>query len=91
MLKVINEDILERIGEIRTLLNNILRIKCNWIEGILKLNCFLHYAIEEQMTEVKKVVRRRTQFLNELMNIRIYWELKEGAGDRKSWKRQFIT
>ena len=36
--KVTNEQVLERIGEKRTLLNNILHRKVNWIDHILKRN-----------------------------------------------------
>ena len=75
--KVTNEQVLNRIGEKRTLLNNILRRKANWICHILRINCLLHDAIEGQMTEVKGV--RRTQLLDDLRNRRRYWELKEEA------------
>ena len=64
------EQVLERIGEKRTLLNNILcKKKDNRIGHILKINCFLHDAIEGQMTEVKGVGRRRKQLLNDLKEI----------------------
>ena len=56
---VTNEQVLDRIGEKRTLLNNILRRKANWIGHILRRNCFLHDTIEAQMTKVKGVGRRR--------------------------------
>ena len=49
--KVTSEKVLERIGEKRTLLNNILHGKGNWIGYILRRNCYHHYAIEGQMTE----------------------------------------
>ena len=90
--KVTNEQVLDRIGEKRTLLNKILRRKANWIGHILRRNCLLHDAIEGQMTEVKEVGRRRrrTQLLDDLRNRRSYWELNEEAEDRKRWKRQFI-
>ena len=88
--KVTNEQVLERIGEKRTLLNNILRRKANWIGHILRI-CLLHDAIEGQMTKVKGVGRRRTQLLDDLRNRRRYWELKEEAEDRKRWRRQFIN
>ena len=68
------------------LLNNILLRKANWIGHILRRNCLLHDSIEGQMTEVKGVERRRTQ-LDDLS----YWELKEEAEDRKTWRRQFIN
>ena len=70
----------------RTLLNNILCRKANWIGHILRTNCLLHDAIEGQMTKVKGVGRRRTQLLDDLRN-GSYWELKEEAENRKSWKR----
>ena len=60
------EQVLDCIGEKRTLLNNILRRKTNWIGHILRRNCLLHDAIEGQMTEVKGVGRRRTQLLDDL-------------------------
>ena len=63
----------------------------NWISHILRRNCLLHDAIEGQMTEVNGVGRRRTQLLDDLRNRSRYWELKEEAEDRKSWRRQFIN
>ena len=88
--KVTNEQVLDRIGEKRTLLNNILRRKTNWIGHILRRDCLLHDAIEVHMTEVKGVGRRRTQFLDDLRKRRRYWELKEEAEGLKRWRRQFI-
>ena len=52
--KVTNEQVLDRIGEKRTLINNILRRKANLIGHILIRNCLLHDVIEGQMTEVKR-------------------------------------
>ena len=69
--KVTNEQVLDRKGEKRTLLNNILHRKTNWIGHIQRRNCLLHDAIEGQMTEVKGVGRRkRTQLLDDLRNRR---------------------
>ena len=56
--RLTNEQVLDRIGEKRTLLNNILRRKPNWIGHILRINYLLHDAIEGQMTEMKGVGRR---------------------------------
>ena len=72
--KVTNEQVLERIGVKMTLINIILRRKTNVIGHILRRNCLLHDTNEGQMTEVKRVGRRRTQPLDDLRNIR-YWEL----------------
>ena len=46
-----NEQGLDRIGEKRTLLNNIFRRKANWIGHILRRNFLLQDDIEGQMTE----------------------------------------
>ena len=64
------EQVLDRIGENRTLLNNILHRKVNWIRHIMRTNCLLYDAIEGQMTEVKGVGRRRTHLLDDLRNRR---------------------
>ena len=87
--KVTNEQVLERIVEKRTLLNNILRRKANWIGHILRRNYLRCDAIEGQVTEVKGV-GRRTQLLDGLRNRR-YWEPEDEAEDRSRWKRQFIN
>ena len=65
--KLTNVQVLQRIGEKRTLLNNILRRKANWIGDILRINCLLHDAIEGQMMEVKEVRRRRRRRTHTLM------------------------
>ena len=88
--KVTNEEVLERRGDKRTLLNNNLHRKANWVGHVLRRNCLLHDAIEGQLAEVKGVGRRSTQLLDDLRNRKGYWELKEEVEDRKRWKRQFI-
>ena len=49
-----NEQVFERIGEKRTLLNNFLYRKVNRIGRILRRNCLLYDVIEGQMMEVKE-------------------------------------
>ena len=58
----------------------------NWFTHNLRRNCILRDAFEGQMMKLKGVRRRRTKFLDDLRNRKRYWELKEEAGDRKSWK-----
>ena len=55
-----NEQFIERIGEKRTILNNILRRKVNWIGHIVRIICLLHDAIERQMTEAKRSRKQNT-------------------------------
>ena len=81
--KVTNQEVPQRIKEKRTLLNNILRRKANWIGHILRRNYLFHDAIEGQMMEVKGI--GRTQLLDDLRNRR-YWELKEEAEVRNRLK-----
>jgi hypothetical protein len=50
--EVTNHQVIERIGEKRTLINNVQRRKVNWIGHILRRNCLLRDATEGQMTEV---------------------------------------
>ena len=50
--KVTNEQVIERIGEKMTFLNNILRRKVNCVGHILRKNCLFHDAIDGQMTKV---------------------------------------
>ena len=57
--RVTNEEVLEHIGGLRTLLNNILSRKVNWIVHILRRNCLFHDVIDGQMKGVKGVGRRR--------------------------------
>ena len=91
--KVTKEEVLEHIREKRMLLNNILRSKASYIGHTLRRNFFLHYSIVGQMTELKRVGRRRRirrQLLDDLGKRR-YFHLKEEADDGKGWKRQFVT
>ena len=72
-----------RIGEKKTLLNNILSRKANWRGHILVRNFLLHDAIEGHMTKTKGVRRRIKHLLDGFRNRRIYWELKEKIEDKK--------
>ena len=58
--KVTVYEVLERRGEKRRLLNNILRRKANWFGHILRRNCLLHDVIEGQMTELKKKKKKKS-------------------------------
>ena len=56
-------NLLGRIGEKKTLLNNILGRKANWIGHILRRNFFFYDAIDGQMTEVKGVEKEERSSL----------------------------
>ena len=75
--KKVAHEVLEHIGENRTLVNNILRGKANWNSHTLRRNFLLHDAIEGQITEAKRVGRSRTeQLFDDLRNRRRYWGAK---------------
>ena len=82
--KVTNEQVLQRKGERRTLLNDIIRRKVNKIGHILRRNCLLHDAIEVRMMEKKVAIRRSIQLLGDLRDRRRYWKLKEDTDDPRS-------
>ena len=82
--KLSNEQFLERIGEKRTHLHNMLRRNANWIGHIQRKNCLLHDAIEGQMTEMNGVRRRRKELFDDFRNRRKYWELKAEIEERKN-------
>ena len=44
---------------------------------MLKRNCRLRDTIKGRMTDVKRIVRIRTQVFDDLRNRGRYWELKE--------------
>ena len=48
--KVTNEQVIKRLDEKRTLLNNMLRRKANWIGHILRRNFLFHDVVEGQVT-----------------------------------------
>ena len=73
------------IGEKRTLPNNILCRKANWIGHILRRNCPLHDSSDEQASEVKGV-GRRTQLNKDSRNRKRYGELKDEAEDGRRWR-----
>jgi len=87
--RVRNKEVLHRGKEERNILYTIDRRKANWIGHILSTNCLLH-VIEEQEGERVKVTgirrRRRKQLLENLNEMRRYWEVNAEALDRTLWR-----
>ena len=67
--EVTNEQVLERIEEKQTLINNIVLRKVNWIGHNPRINC-LHDVIKGQMRKMQGIGRRRTLLLDDLRNRR---------------------
>ena len=62
--KVNNEEVVEYIEEKRSLFNNILRRKTDWIGHVVRRNCLFLDAIEGQMMEVKRVEEKHSTLIN---------------------------
>jgi hypothetical protein len=77
----------------RNILRKIKRGKVNLIGNILRRNCLLKRIIKENREEGIKLMgrggRRRKQLLDDLMETRGYWKLKEEALDRTLWRTRF--
>ena len=58
--KASNGQVRERIGENKTLLNNILGRIANWVGHILRRNCLLNDAIVGPKMEIKEEGKRIT-------------------------------
>jgi hypothetical protein len=64
-------------------------LQANWIGHILRRNCLLCHIIEGKIIGTRRRGRRRKQLLDDLMEAKIYWELKEEAQNRTVWRTQF--
>jgi hypothetical protein len=80
--KVTNEDVIERIGEKRTLLNNIMTVNVNWLIIFQELIAFVAMPLKDKWQKWKEE-EEEEQLLDYLRIRRRYWELKGEAEDRK--------
>ena len=84
------------VKEERNIIHTVKRREANWIGYILRMNCLLKHVIEEKIKgeiEVTGVRERRcNQLLNERMEMKECWKLKEKALDptlRRTGFRRF--
>jgi hypothetical protein len=89
---VINEVSL-RVQDQRNILHEISKWTANWIDHILRRNCFLRKVIEGKIKEGIEVTGRRERrgrkLLDDLKERRGYSHLKEEALDRTMWRARF--
>jgi hypothetical protein len=78
-----NEDILNTVKEERNILHTMKRRKTDWIGHILRRNCLLKHFIKGKIEGVTEVMGRQggrsKQLLDDLMEMRGFWLLKEEA------------
>ena len=88
-----NEAVLLRVNEQTNILHEIRKRKANWIGLILRRNCLLKQVIEgkikREMEVTRRRGRRRKKLLDDLMDRRGYYHLKEEALDRIMWRNRF--
>jgi hypothetical protein len=83
------EEALQNVKEERNILHIMKRRKANRICHILRRNYLLKYVIERKIKERGRRGRRRKQILDDLMEKRGYWKLREEALDRTLWRTRF--
>jgi hypothetical protein len=84
--RVNHEAVTRRLKEKRNILHTIRRRKANWIGHILRRNCLLKHITEGKIIWTRRPGRRRKQLLDDLKEVRRYWNLKEKAQDRTLWR-----
>ena len=88
-----NEEVLLRVNEQRNILNEIRKLKANWIGHILRRNCLLKQVIEGkikgEMEVARRRGRRRKKLLDDFKDRRGYSHLMEEALDRTIWEASF--
>ena len=87
--RVKNEEVLQRVKEVRNILYAIKRGKVKWIYHILCRKCLLNHVIAGKMEGRIRVTGRwgrgRVQPLDDRTETRGYWKLKDEALDRTVW------
>ena len=86
-------EVLHRDNEERNILHTIKRRKAKWIGHILHRNCLLKHAtaakIDGQLEVTGRWKTTCEQLLNNLKEMRGYWELKKEALDCTLWEAHF--
>jgi hypothetical protein len=67
--------------------NKSRRIPVHW--AYIALERLLKDIIEGKISGMRRRGRRRKQLLDDLKEVRRYWNLKEEAQDRTPWRTQF--
>ena len=86
--KIKNSEVLEIIGEERTLIEKIIRRKKNWIGHILRGDNLNRDVMEGAIMGRRRRGRRRIGMLDCLRKEDGYAGMKARAMDREGWKRE---
>ena len=77
---------IKSIKEDRNILHTILRENANWIGHIMHKTCLIKHAIEGKIEVPGKWGRRHKLLLDDLKEMRRYWELKEKGLEHTLWQ-----
>ena len=83
-----NEEVLEKIGEERTLIRTIRVRQRKWIGHTLRGDSLLRTVIEGKMMGRRTRGRPRQMMLDWMMTDGSYRQLKEEAQQREEWRRR---
>ena len=81
-----NEEVLDAVGEERSLLNTIRRRKKIWVGHILRTPGLMRDVIEGRFEGKRPRGRKRTGMLNDVRGNILYVDLKRRAENRDEWK-----
>ncbi len=80
-----NEEVLELVGERRTIMETIIKRKKKWIGHVLRTEGIMRDVIEGRMEGRRSRGRPRLGMLDELKE-GSYVKMKRRAGDRADWR-----
>jgi len=81
-----NEEILNMVQEDRKILNTIWWHKHKWMGHVLQHDGLLRDVLEERTLGKRTRGRRKTQLIDDLLEMNNYTDLKKAAEDRNVWR-----
>jgi hypothetical protein len=82
-------EVLPTDKEERNIMHTMKQGKDNWISHIFHRSCLLKHAIKEEVKEMGRRERRSKHPLDDLKEMRQYWNLKQEALDHNVWRTHF--
>ena len=84
--RVTNDEVLNRVNEVRILRETIRRRKKNWLGHILRGNNMLRDVLEGKMKGKRGRGRPRIGMVSELKEAETYETMKRKPQDREQWR-----